>query len=177
MTFQEKFEAIFAKYQAEHPDIVCTGFDADASSPMDMTVHTETGDIALKVDISYLTYKEIVQTADPVPQQEKTKKIKGGFSAFVGLVLTALYAAFLVSYFGDNAVTLGGYIAYQMVKPHMLCVVVAAIFSAIGFFGKQRWAMLTALILMVAAGVMMPEYFQFVIIQAIFFLISYVQMK
>lgn len=105
-------------------------------------------------------------------------KPKGRISGCIAMILTILYAVFLLLPFADIGMdTIGNYIAMQMVMPHMLCVVLAAIFSAIGFFGKQRWAILTAGILMSVAAVLMLEFAPMVVVQAILFFISYARAK
>lgn len=106
------------------------------------------------------------------------EKPKGRISGCFAMILTILYALFLLLPFADIGTdTIGNYIAMQMVMPHMLCVTLAAIFSAIGFFGKQRWSVLTAGILMSAAGVLLLEFAPMVIIQAILFFVSYARSK
>lgn len=178
MNFQEKYKAIYQKYVDDHQDQQCTGFNVDASSPMDMLVHTENGDVSLKVDLSTLTYKIADSVTYAVDEEEKPHKIKGRFTGFLGMVLTVLYAVYIISYFGDQSMSnLGGYLASQVVMPHMLCVSVSACLSLVGFFGKKRWAMLACAILMVVSGVVMTLYFPMVIIQAILFFISYARMK
>jgi hypothetical protein len=72
--------------------------------------------------------------------------------------------------------SLGGYIAMRIVMPHLICVLLAAIFSLIGFFGRKRWAMLTSGILMSVSAVLMMQYAPMVIVQAILFFVSYARM-
>lgn len=104
-------------------------------------------------------------------------KMKGRVSGFLGMALTVLYTIYIVSYFGEMAMdNLGGYIATAIVTPHMLCVAMAALFSLIGFFGKKRWAMLTAGILMAAAAVVFLTYAMFVVVQAVLLFIAYARM-
>lgn len=105
------------------------------------------------------------------------KKMKGRVSGFLAMALTILYAIYIVSYFGDIAMdSPGTFMATAIVTPHMLCVAIAALFSLIGFFGKKRWAMLTAGILMGAAAVVFLTYVMFVIVQASLFFIAYARM-
>lgn len=106
-----------------------------------------------------------------------TEKVKGRVCGCIGMILTVLYAAFIVSYFGDaGASDFSGAIATTIVMPHMICVVIAAAFSFVGFFAKKRWAMLTSGILMAVSAALFPMYAQMVIIQAVLFFISYARM-
>lgn len=107
----------------------------------------------------------------------KPPKTKGRISGFIAALLTILYAAFIISYFGDIGMdSLSGFIANSIVTPHIVCVVIAAVFSLVGFFVKKRWAMLTAGILMAASAALFPTYAMFVIVQSILFFISYARM-
>ena len=105
----------------------------------------------------------------------KPKKVKGRISGFLGMILTVLYAVYIVSYFGDMD-DIGMAIATMIVMPHVVCTVVAAAFSLVGFFGKKRWAMLTSGILMAAAAALFPMYAPLVIVQTILLFISYARM-
>lgn len=101
----------------------------------------------------------------------------GRFSGGVATALTVLYSVYILSYFGDIGMdSLGGYLAMQIVMPHLICVLLAAIFSLIGFFGRKRWAMLTSGILMAVSAVLMMQYAPMVIVQAILFFVSYARM-
>lgn len=106
------------------------------------------------------------------------QKTKGRISGCIAMILTILYAIYILLPFADFGMdTIGNFIAMLMIMPHMLCVTLAAIFSAIGFFGKKRWAILTAGILMSAAAVLMLELAPMVVIQAILFFVSYARSK
>ena len=102
---------------------------------------------------------------------------KGKFFGSIGMALTVLYAIYIVQYFGGIGMnTFTGYITNSIVMPHMICVVVAAVFSCVGLFGYKRWAMLTAGILMLVSAVVMTMYAQLVIVQAILLFVSYARM-
>lgn len=104
-------------------------------------------------------------------------KTKGRISGFLCMLLTILYAIYIYTYFnGVSTKNLGGAIATAMVTPHMACVVVAAIFALLGFFGKKRWAMLTCGILLVVAAVIFMTYAPMVAIQAILAFVAYARM-
>ena len=106
------------------------------------------------------------------------QKTKGRISGCIAMILTVLYAIYILLPFADFGMdTIGNFIAMLMIMPHMLCVTLAAIFSAIGFFGKKRWAILTAGILMSAAAVLMLELAPMVVIQSILFFVSYARSK
>ena len=107
----------------------------------------------------------------PVP------KIHGRTSGFLGTVLTVLYAVYIIWYFGNIwSDTLGGAIATTLVTPHLVCVVVAAVISLVGYCSHKRWAILTAAILMAVSAALMPTYAKMVIAQIVLFIISYVRM-
>lgn len=106
-------------------------------------------------------------------------KIKGRITGFLCMLLTVLYAGYLVYYFygamQEDAVA--GTLATALVTPHMVCVMIAAVFSIIGFFAKARWAFLVTSILLFVAGAIFLAYIMMVVIQAILALIAYARMK
>ena len=59
----------------------------------------------------------------------------------------------------------------------MLCVAIAAVLSAAGYFGRQRWAMLASGILLAVAAAMMPSYVEAVLVQIVLFVVAYVGMS
>ena len=104
-------------------------------------------------------------------------KVKGRVSGLLCMILTVVYAIYIVSYFSSaSSSNLSGAIATALVTPHMVCVAVAAVMTIIGFFGKARWAFLTAGILLIVAAVVFLTYAMFVIIQAVLAFIAYVRM-
>lgn len=104
-------------------------------------------------------------------------KMKGRVTGFFAMLLTAIYAIYILSYFGGLFMdTFSGYLATAIVMPHLLCVTLATIFVCIGFFGKKRWAMLTAGILLAVSAVLMMTYAPMVIIQDVLCFISYARM-
>lgn len=110
--------------------------------------------------------------------QQEIRAERGRLSGCIAMVLTILYAGYILHYFGGVGIdSLGGFLANAIVMPHMVCVTVAAIFSAIGFFGRKRWAMLVSGILMAVSGVLMMQYLQMVILQAILLIVSYARME
>ena len=104
-------------------------------------------------------------------------KVKGRVSGLLCMILTVAYAIYIVSYFSKaGSANLGGAIATAIVTPHMVCVAVAAIMTIIGFFGKARWAFLTAGILLVVAAVIFLTYAMLVVVQAVLAFIAYARM-
>lgn len=104
-------------------------------------------------------------------------KMKGRITGFLAMLLTVIYAIFILSYFGSMFLdTFTGYLATVMVMPHLLCVTLGTIFVCIGFLGKKRWAMLTAGILLAVSAVLMMSYAPMVIVQAVLCFISYARM-
>lgn len=104
-------------------------------------------------------------------------KMKGRITGFFAMLLTVIYAIYILSYFSGMFLdTFTGYLATMMVMPHLLCVTIATIFVCIGFFGKKRWAMLTSGILLAVSAVLMMTYAPFVIVQTILCFISYARM-
>lgn len=105
------------------------------------------------------------------------RKMKGRVTGFLAMLLTVIYAIYILSYFGGMFLdTFTGYLATIMVMPHLLCVTLGTIFVCIGFLGKKRWAMLTAGILLAVSAVLMMTYAPMVIVQAVLCFISYARM-
>lgn len=111
----------------------------------------------------------------------KKKKSK---LALIALILSVLYAIYLVSYFTgavtnetDSAAAVGAGLASVIVMPHLIAVVIGAITNAIGYFFSSRGFILSAGILYTVALVLFPMYFMFVIIQLILCFVAYVRMK
>lgn len=102
----------------------------------------------------------------------------GRTSGFVGMLLTVAYAVYAVIYFSDasSQSVISSILIANMVGPHILCVVVAAVFAVIGFFGWHRWAILTASILMCVSGALFVMYAKFVVIQAVALIVSYIRL-
>ena len=104
-------------------------------------------------------------------------KVKGRVSGFLCMMLTISYAIYIILYFmSASATNISGAIATALVTPHMVCVAIAAIMSAIGFFSKARWAFLVCGILLVVAGVVFLTYALLVVVQAILAFIAYGRM-
>lgn len=106
-----------------------------------------------------------------------TEKPQGRITGFLAMLLTVLYALYILLYFGSfSGNVLAMAIINNVVGPHLACVAVAAIFTIVGFFGKKRWAMLTSGILLAVSAVLMMSYAPMVIIQMALCFIAYVRM-
>lgn len=102
----------------------------------------------------------------------------------VSAVLGVAYSIYLISYFsgalsgaesGSDAV--GGVIATALVTPHMICVVLAAIFNAIGALVNKQGFALTGAILYCVGGVLFVMYIPFVIPMIILSFVGYSKVK
>lgn len=108
---------------------------------------------------------------------EEYKRRRGRASGMLGSVLTVTYAAFIIFYFGAIFMeTIGEHFTSAFVMPHMACILLAAVFSCVGFFAWKRWAILTAAILMTVSAVLVVQYAPLVGVQAVLLFISYARM-
>lgn len=87
----------------------------------------------------------------------------------VSTILVSLYAIYLMSYFyggvansnGDEQVA--GAIATALVTPHMILIVLGAVFSIVALFANKNWAAITSCVLVFVSTLLMPVYFMFTI--------------
>lgn len=108
----------------------------------------------------------------------EAQKPKGRISGCFAMILTILYAIYIILPFADFGMdSISNYIMMLMFLPHMLCVTLAAIFSVIGFIGMKRWAILTAAILMSVAAVLRLDFAAMVVVQTVLFFVSYARSK
>lgn len=99
---------------------------------------------------------------------------RGNIIGFLSFALTLAYAIYIVSYFrGIATESVGSFIATGIVNPHLICVVLATIFSAVGRFAHKRWGMLTAGILLAVSAVLMLAYAPFVLVQMVMCFITF----
>lgn len=85
-------------------------------------------------------------------------------------ILISLYAIYLMVYFyggvansnsdSDAAV---GVIATALVTPHMILIVLGAVFSIVALFANKNWAAITSCVLVFVSTLLMPIYFMFTI--------------
>ncbi len=101
----------------------------------------------------------------------------------VSLILGVLYLIYLIAYFSGAVGSTSGSeqakaaIATALVTPHMIVVVLAVIFNALGLFMNKRGFALVGAILYAVAMVVFIPYFMFVVIQMILSFIGYAKMK
>ena len=104
---------------------------------------------------------------------------------FVCNILATLYAIYLIAYFTgvntadvkDDAEALGGAIATALVTPHIIMIVLGAIFGWLGFALKKSWGALVAAILYCVAFVLFFVYFMFTIPLIILGFVGYTKQK
>lgn len=97
---------------------------------------------------------------------------------FVANVIATLYGVYLMSYFGEATTTdIGGAIATALVTPHMLMVVLGAVFGWIGFFARKAWGAMVGAILYCVAAVMFLMYAMFTIPMIVLGFIGYAKQK
>lgn len=102
----------------------------------------------------------------------------------VSLIVGALYAIYLIVYFGgamggssSDGEALGKGIAAVMVMPHMILVILAVIFNALGFFKNAKGFALTGGILYSVAAVVFLMYAPFLIISIVCSFVGYSKVK
>lgn len=88
----------------------------------------------------------------------------------VSTILISLYAIFLMSYFyggvansNSDAEAVGGVLATALVTPHMILIVLGAVFSIVALFANKKWAAITSCVLVFVSTLLMPIYFMFTI--------------
>lgn len=73
----------------------------------------------------------------------------------------------------EAATQAGTAIGLTLLLPHVILVFLGAIFNAVGWLGKQRWAALTAAILYTVGGVLGFTNFLFLIIPMVLCYVAY----
>ncbi|MGL6187084.1 MAG: hypothetical protein ACRC1T_17070 [Clostridium chrysemydis] len=110
-------------------------------------------------------------------------KKKHSKALLISGILGALYAIYLISYFGsgmtssDSSEQIGATIATALVTPHMILVVLAAIFNWVSYFTNKRGFALTAGILYSVAGVVFLMYIPFVIPSIVLSFVGFANLK
>lgn len=104
------------------------------------------------------------------------------FAFILGLV----YSVFLIAYYGGFSgdlitkySTLGDYMSFNrsFISPHALCAVFATVFAGLALLKDQPWCALASSVLYFASAAVFPPYVFFVIIEAVFCLIGFFQLK
>lgn len=105
-------------------------------------------------------------------------------SLLISLIVGALYAAYLIVHFGgaiggagSDGEAAAGVIATALVMPHMILVVLAVIFNALGYFKCKRGFALTGGILYAVAAVVFLLYAPFLIIQIVCSFVGYSKLR
>lgn len=103
---------------------------------------------------------------------------------FISAIIGVAYGLYLVSYFGgiigntsSGAEAVGGALATAMVTPHMVCVVVAAIFNVLAWLNNTRGFALVAAILYCVAAVLFLLYAMFLIPSIVLSFIGFSRLK
>lgn len=96
----------------------------------------------------------------------------------VSTILGAIYAIYLIVYFGNaSSEDIGGAIASTIVMPHMICVVIAAAFNLAGSLTNKRGFALTSAILYSVSAVLFLMYAFFVIPMIILTFVGFANLK
>lgn len=116
---------------------------------------------------------------------------KRSWMLFIALVIVVIY---LVLQFGnysrgaqivtadtqsskETAQAVGTAIGMTMLLPHLILVLLGAIFNAVGWIGKFRWAALTAAILYAVGGVLGFVNFLYLIVPMVLCFVAYGKSK
>lgn len=83
----------------------------------------------------------------------------------VSTILVSLYAIFLLSWFYGGIVNsnsageaLGGMFATAIVTPHMIAIIVGAVFSAVALFANKNWVAITSCVIVFVSTLLLPLY-------------------
>ncbi len=111
----------------------------------------------------------------------KTKRSK---ALLVSAILGLLYSIYIITYFTgqlsaskDAAELAGSAIATALVTPHMVLVILAAIFNWVAYFTNVRGLALTGAILYAVGGVLFILYFIFVIPSMVLSFVGFAKLK
>lgn len=110
-------------------------------------------------------------------------KKKHSKALLIAAIIGALYSIYLIAYFGgaiggsQGAEQAGAALATALVTPHMILVVLAAIFNWVAYFTNKRGFALTAGILYSVGGVIFIVYIMFVIPSLVLSFVGYANLK
>lgn len=97
-------------------------------------------------------------------------KKKRSTALLISAIIGCLYGVYLISYFSgtmfgaeDGAEAVGGALATALVTPHMICVILAAIFNVVGWFSNKKGFALTGAILYCVGAVIFLLYAMFLL--------------
>ena len=116
---------------------------------------------------------------------------KRSIMLLISLIIVILYLALQFQTYSENLSVLeveattmeqsaeqaGTAIGLALLLPHMILVILGAIFNAVAWIGKQRWAALTAAILYTVGGVLGIINFVFFIVPMVLCYIVYGKSK
>ena len=110
-------------------------------------------------------------------------KRKRSVSLIIAAVLGVIYSIYILTYFSgvitgtqSAAEAVGGVIATAFVTPHMVCVVVAAIFNSVACFTNKRGFALAGAILYCVGAVVFLMYAPFVVPSIILSFVGYAKL-
>lgn len=103
--------------------------------------------------------------------------MKRNIFTLIAAIYSIIYGIYLIAYFGDASSSIGGAIAGSLVAPHMVTVVLAAVFLLVGYCIRKAWAILTGAILISVSAALFPMYAMFVLIPIILAWIGYAKSK
>lgn len=101
----------------------------------------------------------------------------------ISAIIGTLYAIYLIVYFStgissnDSAEAVGAVIATALVIPHMILVILAAIFNWVAYGTNKRGLALTGGILYSVAGVLFLLYILFVVPSIVLSFVGYAKLK
>lgn len=110
-------------------------------------------------------------------------KKKHSKALLIAAIIGALYSIYLIAYLGgaiggsQGAEQAGAALATALVTPHMILVVLAAIFNWVAYFTNKRGFALTAGILYSVGGVIFIVYIMFVIPSLVLSFVGYANLK
>lgn len=101
-------------------------------------------------------------------------KAKGKAAGLLCMILTVAYAVYIIPHLlNAGSFSLEREAAAFLAAPHLVCAAAAAVFTIIGFFGKAKWAFLTAGILLIFAAFTFMYYAIPVIVLSVLAFIAY----
>ena len=176
MAESNRYGKVYERLAIDFPTIGFKGYKNDFSEPDHMIVQTTSGEMHVLATGDDGSYQMMGVNASPADARKHHRK--GRFVGFLAFALTLAYAIYIAMYFRDVSMeTLSGFVATSIVMPHLVCVFLSVIFSAVGLFGWKRWGMLVAGILLSVSAALMLTYLPMVVVQAILCFIAYIRMK
>lgn len=111
-------------------------------------------------------------------------KKKRSTALLISAILGVAYSLYLIAYFSgviggseSESEALGAGIATALVTPHMVCVVIAAIFNVLGWVNNKRNFALVGAILYCVSAVLFLVYAMFVLPSIILSFVGFTRLK